>query len=237
MKTKKVLIILFIAIKSIYPLTAHALETEVKTSIDQQEEKFLENMVKEKIEKKNYKKIRINVNLNKQKKILFCKKKIKIKMLTPVKLWGSVTIKANCEQPKWSYKRRAKIKTQAYIPVAKERIFRNKIIKEGDIIWKWKNLIFNHENWVLEKKLLLGKRVIRHVPEGSTITNRQIAKKFLIKIGEEVTIVSLKNQWALITAKGVALENGVLGQEIKVRNITSKKIIRGKVSSKSKITV
>jgi flagella basal body P-ring formation protein FlgA len=76
---------------------------------------------------------------------------------------------------------------------------------------------------------VVGQSLTRDVGQGEMFRNGAVVVTPLVKAGARVTLLYRRGRLEA-TATGVALENGAAGQEIKVRNEASNKIIEGRVS-------
>ena len=75
---------------------------------------------------------------------------------------------------------------------------------------------------------IVGRSLTRDIGQGEMFKAGAVVVPPVITSGSRVTIVFRQNRLE-VTATGVALENGGMGQEIRVRNDSSKKIVTGKV--------
>ncbi len=83
---------------------------------------------------------------------------------------------------------------------------------------------------------IIGKRLKSPVSEGRILTYDLIETRPLIKRGDMVTIKN-ESEFMIIGAKGIAKEDGRLGDKIQVKNINSKKIISGIVEDEKTVVV
>ena len=91
-------------------------------------------------------------------------------------------------------------------------------------------------NAVVDLKSLVGMEVKRTLKEGSIIRKNAIAAPILVYKKELVTLTVETNQMRL-TAQGQAMDDGAMGDVIRVMNLTSKKVISAVVSGKQSATV
>ena len=75
---------------------------------------------------------------------------------------------------------------------------------------------------------LEGRVAGRYIRKDATITPAMLAMPLVMRAGNAVELV-LDTNGIVIRAEGVALEPGRIGYEIRVRNVRSGKILRGKV--------
>ncbi len=83
---------------------------------------------------------------------------------------------------------------------------------------------------------LVGYQLTRDVGQGEMLSDAMLMIPPVIKAGARVTLL-FKQGRLEVTASGVALENGVRGAEIKVRNENSKRIVSGKVVEEGLVAV
>lgn len=83
---------------------------------------------------------------------------------------------------------------------------------------------------------IVGRSLTRDVGQGEMFKASSVIIPPVINSGSRVTVVFRQNRLEL-TASGTALENGGLGQEIRVRNDSSKKIVVGRVIEPGLVTV
>ena len=82
--------------------------------------------------------------------------------------------------------------------------------------------------FVVEKDKLVNKEAKRYLKAGKIVSDRDIGDKVLIKKNDLITLV-YKTKQMQITARGVALQDGTLGERIEVENSKSRKVLMGKV--------
>lgn len=91
-------------------------------------------------------------------------------------------------------------------------------------------------NAVVDLKSLVGMEVKRTLKEGTIIRKNAIAAPILVYKKELVTLTVETNQMRL-TAQGQAMDDGAMGDVIRVMNLNSKKVISAVVSGKQSATV
>jgi flagella basal body P-ring formation protein FlgA len=89
---------------------------------------------------------------------------------------------------------------------------------------------------VTEIASVVGQISKRQIRQGKIITKEDFQKQYYVTKGSIIIIIAQRDRLN-IQAQGIANENGDLGQLIRVKNITSKKIIVGQVIDKKKVQV
>ena len=107
--------------------------------------------------------------------------------------------------------------------------------KERDIKVKYLSHI-GSSNTFTKTKALLGRKLKVPLKEGQIIRERHLIKNWVIKEGQKVKIEHKKGN-LLILVDGIALNSGMKGDYLEVKNENSGKIIKGWVKNNKKITI
>ncbi len=91
-------------------------------------------------------------------------------------------------------------------------------------------------NAVVDMNSLVGMEVKRTLREGSIIRKNAIAAPLLVRKKDLITLTVQTNQMRL-TTQGQAMDDGAMGDVIRVMNLTSKKVISAVVSGKQSANV
>jgi flagella basal body P-ring formation protein FlgA len=126
-----------------------------------------------------------------------------------------------------------KVTRKSIIYVAKLHIPRGTIITE-DLIGE--KTIENGLSSGITKEEIIGKVSTRELYPGQIITSSSIAEPPLVKKNEEVEVIQRIGPLT-VSVTLIALQDGYLGQTIRLRNPVSFKEVRGTVTGKSKVEV
>lgn len=113
---------------------------------------------------------------------------------------------------------------------------RGSIIRDDDISMKRKNISRLPHNVLMSMEELVGKRLKHALKPGSVMLSNIVEVPPLIKRGDKVTIVA-ESPTLLITALGIAQTKGGLGDDIRVKNCTSRKEIIARIVNPSTVRV
>lgn len=83
---------------------------------------------------------------------------------------------------------------------------------------------------------IVGRNLTKDIGQGEMFKASTVVVPAVVTAGSRVTVVFRQSRLE-VTASGIALENGGMGQNIRVRNESSKKVIVGKVSDPGLVTV
>ena len=81
-----------------------------------------------------------------------------------------------------------------------------------------------------------GQTLKRGVASGDILTSNLLQPSSLIKRGDRVVIVARSGDF-FVKMQGEALSDGAKGQQIRIRNITSDRVIRARVVGPSEVEV
>lgn len=145
-------------------------------------------------------------------------------------LIGKTSVRVICNKPKaWSFYVTASISRFDNIYIANGSLNRGHIVRESDVYKSRKDLAKLPFGYITNPKDVIGKQLKRHVQAGRILTPSQLINPIVIKRGEIISLQSKSNGFA-ISMKGTAMSNGAIGDRIRVKNSSSKRIVEGTVS-------
>jgi flagella basal body P-ring formation protein FlgA len=131
----------------------------------------------------------------------------------------------------WGY-----VEAKVPVVVLKRPVLNKAILSEEDIDIELKPLSRLPQDVVFDKNSAIGKQVRMSLKAGTILRYSHIERPVVIKRNQMVYIVARGKNF-VVKAKGVALQDGREGANIKVKNVSSKKILWGKVISSEEVEV
>jgi len=134
------------------------------------------------------------------------------------------------------------IKVSGKVRILKEffcaafRLSRDQIISENDIIPCLVDVSEIKDSPCDEVSQIIGKEVKFNIPAGNVIRKKALRIPVIIKRGDKITILG-KTENLIIKTEGEAMQNGSEGAMIKVKNISTKKDIIGKIIDSNTVQV
>ncbi len=112
---------------------------------------------------------------------------------------------------------------------------KDEILKKEDIKLDLRKRILSKGSFSKEE-LLLGKKLKKSLKKGTIIKDKYLKKDWLVHKNQKIEI---ENQVGSIkvTMQGIALSNGLKGDRILVKNLSSNKTVEGFVKSEKKISI
>lgn len=122
------------------------------------------------------------------------------------------------------------------LPVPNRRINRGEIIRERDLDWVTRPADELRRRHVEDVSEVVGKAAQRTLRADAPIRVGAVAKPIVVEDGALVTI-KLKNTNMSLTARGEALEDGAVGDTIRVENTASQQTVTGVVDQSGAVVV
>jgi len=152
-------------------------------------------------------------------------------------LSGNITVGVRCHTPKrWTIYVPVEINVYEHViasarPLAKGQVITSQAIKTIKLRTSHKNVAY-YKN----PKYVVGMVASRNMGPGKVITPRLIQAPTLVKRGEAVILLA-ETPHLTVRMKGKAMQDGAMGELIKVRNISSNRVIEGTVAKTGVVEV
>lgn len=152
-------------------------------------------------------------------------------------LMGKTSVRVICSTPKpWSFYITATISRYDEVMVLNGSYKRGYIIKEGDIYASRKDLSSLPFGYITTKKDLIGKELKRNLQAGKILTPSHVTSPVIIKRGEIVALQRTASGF-MVRMKGTAMMDGALGDKIRVKNASSKRIVEGEITNPGIVSI
>jgi len=120
--------------------------------------------------------------------------------------------------------------------VAAASLNRNVVLNERDIRSEAHDVLRSGRHYLSDPDQALGQRLKRGIGEGTLLTPRMLLAEELVSRGDEVMILAQRGA-LVVRMYGTAMASGGQGDQIKVKNVTSSRIISAQVSAAGEVTV
>lgn len=150
---------------------------------------------------------------------------------------GNTSVGIRCQDHKpWSLYVAARIIKFADVYIAKRFLPRGRQLQADDFTLERRDISSQAVGYITDLDAIVGKMVRRPLRYNSVIPPNALYEPTLVKRGQQVTIVA-RHTGVNVRMKGKALKNGTEGEVIRVENLSSKRIIEGKVLSAGIVAV
>ena len=195
---------------------------------------FVESFVKANLEKPREGKIKISLQeIDPRINIKPCESVLKANI--PENNNGrNVNVKVYCEDENyWQIFIPVRVSQEVLVLVTQNVLSRGTVIDNTNTMLEYINVNRIRGETVNNVALIAGGRLKRRLSKGAMISPRNIC---LVCKGESVTIIAKSNDFMIKTI-GKALSDGSKGEEVKVRNSKSGRIINARVESVNKVII
>ena len=154
------------------------------------------------------------------------------------KMQGRVAVGTACNDGtnKWSIFVPVTITQYAEIVVTRQPVSRGTPLGEADIQLERRALNNLHNGYLKSLKQARGNILKISLPGGAVVTPNQIKRQYAVKRGQTVNILA-KSGVIAVRSKGKALANARIGEQIKVKNLSTDRIVEGTVSYNGSVEI
>ncbi len=152
--------------------------------------------------------------------------------------WGrNMTLGVRCSAPKpWTIYVTARAIMRGPVLVASRSLARGTVLGTEDVELQVMDTGRSPYGYFTQEAPVLKQRLKRPVAAGKPIVNTMLEQLAMVKRGERVSIVAQAAGFS-VRMIGKALEDAGLGDSVRVRNLSSKKTIQGRVASPGLVQV
>jgi len=228
MKNTNALIIFILMISTCPPVSAK------KYSIKQLEQ-LTQEFVSKQVSTPDGVKLEIQVSKQDPRtKLPDCSNKLLFTSNAEHKPGKNVTVKVMCpDNPSWRQYIPVRVKFLSLVFAAKTQLEKGTTIEQDKIKKQYIDSLYLRGSHFSNKKDLLGAKVKQRVNAGSPISAKQIC----IVCKNELVTLSVRSAGLELKTQGIAQSNGTIGQQVRVRNKHSKKIVYGRVLGIGKVQI
>lgn len=147
------------------------------------------------------------------------------------RLQGRVAVSVKCidHQNRWSIFVPVTITQFADVVVTTEAVSRGELLRASQLKLERRPLNLLQHGYLRSIKQAVGQRIKTTLARGQIVSPGQINRPYDIKQGQNVNILAKSTHFS-VRIKGKALANGRIGDKIRVKNVSSNKIVEGTVT-------
>lgn len=164
----------------------------------------------------------------------YCEQQPELVAATPPPFNRQVAVQLKCNSPAlWTQYVHVRIEKLSPVVIAKENIGRGQLIDAQSVTIAMRPQHIVRAQYVEEPQLIVGSRSKRSIRQGSPINANQLC---MVCKGDNVNIIATVNGLTIKTT-GEALEDGTIGDNVRVRNIKSGRQVNAQVTAVETVTV
>lgn len=218
---------------------AHAADLTLPEELIGATEGFLEFMVEDYLERSEITaRHEIQVNpLDPRLRLAACDSDLTQSLESPAQPVGRVTVRVSCEGSKpWTVFVPAQVRIFRPVVVVKTALRRDSIIGAGDVALVEQDVSLLNRGYVTEVEQVIGRKLTRATRTDQVLTPAMLQLAEAVRRGDQV-VISARSGGINVRMQGEALSGGTLGQQISVRNLTSQRVIRARVTGPGQVEV
>jgi flagella basal body P-ring formation protein FlgA len=148
-----------------------------------------------------------------------------------------LTVKVSCEGSRpWAIYVPVTIKADAVVATLSRDLKRGEIIEHDDISLLTRRISNSQQGYIHTIDTALGKTLKRGGRSGDLVLSGQLKEPIAVKRGDQV-LVEANAGPIMVVANGIALASGHIGEQIRVRNADSERIISARIVNQGTVRV
>lgn len=147
----------------------------------------------------------------------------------------SVGVKCSGDIP-WTVYVPVNVKLMQAVVVASRPLPAKHILTEQDLTVRMVDVSRLRQTYVSDRSLLTGQQLKHSVSVGTVIGQNNVKPEKIIRRGEMITLVAEAGSMQ-VKMNGTALSDAILGQKIRVKNSSSKRVVEGVVQAPGLVKV
>jgi flagella basal body P-ring formation protein FlgA len=167
----------------------------------------------------------------------FCDQPLYASLENPPQPIGRVTVRVGCSgRSPWSVFVPAQVRLYRDVVAVARPLSRSSTLGFGDIRLAERDVGQLSQGYLTELDQALGYKLTRPVTADQVLTPNHLERADVISKGDQV-VISARNTGLNVRMPGEALGDGAPGEQIRVRNLSSKRIIKARITGPGQVEV
>jgi flagella basal body P-ring formation protein FlgA len=150
---------------------------------------------------------------------------------------GNTTVGVRCSRPKsWTLYVPVTVSIFKQVVVTTDALPRGTVLNSRQVKVARRNLAKLPQGYYVDPQSLVGMKLKRNVSGGLPLTPMMVEAPEVIKRGQRVTLIS-RGSGITVRMPGQAMANASAGEHIRVKNLSSKRIVEGVVTASGEVQV
>ena len=166
-----------------------------------------------------------------------CDKELTASLESPAKPLGRVTVKVRCEgSSPWTVFVPAQVRLFREIVTTSRPLRRADIVEPGDVVMRERDTGQVTQGYLTTLDQAIGQRLTRPMVADQVITLVNLEQTEVIRKGDQV-VITARSGTLSVRMPGEALSNGGMSEQIRVKNLNSKRVIKAQVTAPGQVEV
>lgn len=147
------------------------------------------------------------------------------------RLIGGTTVGVRCPGPSpWSLYVPMQVNVRGEVVIINRSLPRGTVLSSGDLRLERRELNSLHSGYLVDPERAKDMVLRRALSGGTVLTPHMVEPQRLVHRGERVTLIS-ENSVVTVRMAGEAMADGSYGDRVRVRNLSSRRVVEGRVLS------
>ncbi|WP_205342454.1 flagellar basal body P-ring formation chaperone FlgA [Denitrificimonas caeni] len=166
-----------------------------------------------------------------------CSIPLQASLESPAQPVGRVTIRVRCDSnAPWTIFVPGHVNLYREVAIALRSLPRNSVVQAADVQLSERDVSSLRQGYILNLENVIGQKTTRPMQPNQVVSANYLKAAAAINKGDEV-VISAQGSSMFVRMPGTALEEGAIGQQIRVRNTRSKRIVHARVTAPGQVEV
>ena len=178
--------------------------------------------------------VKVN-NLDSRLRLAKCDQDLSLILKDPSKSGGNINVEVACKGlSSWTILVPSLAKVYRPVAIAGRNLERGEVITDGDLTTEVREVSNYRLGFAITPEALIGKETKFAINKGEAFRNSALAAPLVIRRGDTVSMESTVGDISVRT-NGTAVSDGRIGQQIRVKNLQSARVINAKVVASGRV--
>ena len=180
--------------------------------------------------------IQVN-NLDPRLRLAHCDKELTATLESPAQPMGRVIVRVRCEGlSPWTIFVPAQVKLFRDVVTVNHPLKRGRVIDYTDVTLRERDISLINQGYLTATELAVGQKLLRPMVTDQVLTLTHLEQVAAVRKGDHV-VISARSGTLSVKMPGEALSDGGLSEQIRVKNLNSKRVIRARVTAPGQVEV
>ena len=180
--------------------------------------------------------IQVN-NLDPRLRLAHCDKELTATLESPAQPLGRVTVRVRCEgSAPWTIFVPAQVKLFRDVVTLTRPLKRGTLIGYDDVTLRERDISLINQGYLTATELAVGQKLLRPVVSDQVLTLTHLEQAAAVRKGDQV-VINARSGTLSVRMPGEALSDGGLSEQIRVKNLNSKRVIKARITGPGQVEV
>lgn len=180
--------------------------------------------------------IQVN-NLDPRLRMPVCDQQLNATLESPAQPLGRVTVRVRCDgSSPWTVFVPAQVRLFRNVVTATRPLKREGIVSEEDVALRERDVGLLSQGFLSSLDQAVGQKVIRPAVIDQVLTPAHLEQAEVVRKGDNV-VITARSGTLSVRMPGEALSKGGLSEQIRVRNLNSKRVVKARVTGPGQVEV